>query len=153
MLNSEILDSIKRLIASILEEDNLHLVDISLCPQANRLILRLLIDKTYGGITLDECARLNEKISDIIERENVIKQSYILEVFSPGIDRPLINRDDFSRCLNRKVRIFFKESEGKTEEITGIITSVTDSAVNIDSEGKLVEMPFERISKAKQVVK
>ena len=100
-------------------------------------MLRLLVDKIYGGITLDECARLNEKICDVIQTEGIIKQRYILEVSSPGIDRFLLTREDFSRCLNRKVRIFFNQCRDGKYEISGTIISVTEAGLNLDFEGKI----------------
>jgi len=152
MLNSEILDNIKTLIAPILGEEKLCLVDANFCLQGGRWFLRLLVDKIYGGITLDECARLNEKIGEFIERQNLIKQSYVLEVSSPGTNRPLLTREDFSRCLNRKVRIFFNQCQEAKTEITGVIVSVNDTGVNINSEGQIQQIPFDRIRRARQII-
>jgi ribosome maturation factor RimP len=152
MSNSEILDDIKTLIASVLEEDKLCLVDASFYLQGGRWILQLLVDKIYGGITLDECARLNERISSLIEREGIIRENYVLEVSSPGIDRSLLTREDFSRCLNRKIRIFFKQCQGGKSEILGVIISVTDTGLNLDLDGQIQLIPFDRIKKAKQVI-
>ena len=152
MLNSGILDNIKTLIAPILQEDKLCLIDTSFYFRGGRWMLRLLVDKIYGGITLDECARLNEKIDDVIQTEGIIKQRYILEVSSPGIDRSLLTREDFSRCLNRKVRIFFSQCRDERYEISGTIISVTEAGLNLDFEGKIQQIPFDQIKKAKQVI-
>ena len=152
MLNSEKLDNIKMLITPILEEEKLCLFDISFCWQAGRWFLRLLIDKIYGGITLDECSKLNEKIGALIEKEGIIKQGYILEVSSPGIGRPLLTLQDFSRCLNRKVRIFFNQCLDQKYEISGIITSVTEAGLNLDLGEKIYHVSFDQIKKGIQVV-
>ena len=152
MLNSEILDSIKSLIAPILEEDKFCLVDTKFCLQGGRWVLRLLVDKIYGGITIDECARLNEKIGDIIEREGIIKQNYILEVSSPGIDRPLLTQEDFTRCLNHKIRILFNQCRDGKYEISGVIISVTNAGLDLDSGGQVQQITFDQIRKAKQTI-
>lgn len=154
MLNSEIQNSINMLITPILQKDKFCLIDTSVCLQGKRWILRLLIDKINGGITLDECTRLNEKIADIIEREGIIRQTYILEVSSPGIDRPLRTYEDFSRCLNRKVRIYLSQCQEGKYEISGVVTSVTDKGIDLDSGGqiRIRHIPFEQIRKAKQVI-
>jgi len=53
------------------------------------MVLRIMADHPHGGITMDECSRLNLEIGDILEEGNVIQSHYILEVCSPGLDRPL----------------------------------------------------------------
>ena len=145
-------EKLKAVICDYLKEENVILVDLNFRPQRRKFILRIIVDETGGGITLDRCAYLNNTISQLLDRENLIQASYVLEVSSPGIDRPLVTRDDFSRCLNRKVRIFLNESQGKICEILGVVISVTDAQLNLDSGGEIRQIPFDRIKKAKQVI-
>ncbi len=152
MLNPEVLDNIQALIVPILRNDQYCLVDIDFYLQSGRPVLKLLVDKIYGGISLDECTRLNQKIGDIIEMEGIIEQGYDLEISSPGVDRYLVSREDFMRCLNRRVRIFLKEPQGKISEISGVITLVTETALELDSGGCVQRVVFDRIKKAKQEV-
>lgn len=152
MLNPEVLDNIQELIVPILRNDEYCLVNIDFYLQSGRPALKLLVDKIYGGISLDECMRLNQKIGDIIEMEGIIEQGYDLEISSPGVDRYLVSREDFMRCLNRRVRIFLKEPQGKISEISGVITLVTETALELDSGGCVQWVVFDRIKKAKQEV-
>ena len=153
MFGSEITDKLKSLIEPVLAEDNFCLVEIKRFFQGNRLTLRLLVDRMQGGITIDECARLNDKIGQLLEKEDIVQQAYVLEVSSPGLDRALVTKEDFSRCLNRKVRIFFKDSNSKQQEVEGIIIAVNDSGVNLElGKAHTQELPFEQIRKAKQII-
>ncbi|MFH1678728.1 MAG: ribosome maturation factor RimP [Candidatus Omnitrophota bacterium] len=152
MFNSEVLDSVKALIAPVLEKDNYCLVDASFSLRGKEAVLRLLIDRIQGGVNLNECAALNEKIGNIIEEKGIMQHSYMLEVFSPGIDRPLVTKEDFLRCIDRKIRIFLNQCQGAKNEISGVVVSVSDTGININSEGRIQQIPFERINKAKQII-
>ncbi|MBU0549702.1 MAG: ribosome maturation factor RimP [Candidatus Omnitrophica bacterium] len=152
ILYSGMLEPVKNLLTSLLEEEGLCLVEARIHPAGRRLILKLFIDKPHGGITLNECARLNDKLGELIEKEGIINQAYILEVSSPGIDRPLINKEDFNRCLQQKVRIFLNECRDKKYEVSGKVITVNDNTVNIDSEGQIHEISFDNVRKGKQII-
>ena len=145
-------ERLRTLIGDYLKHENVILEDLNLHAQKRKSILRILVDEPGGGITLDKCACLNDAISQLLDKEELIDNSYILEVSSPGIYRPLLTREDFSRCLNRKVSIFFDEPQEGTYEISGVITLVTNAGLNLDSEGKIKFIAFDQIKKAKQVI-
>jgi ribosome maturation factor RimP len=148
----ELQEKLKTVIADYLKGENILLVDLNLRPQGKKLILRILVDEPGGGITIDRCTYLNNAISQLLDAENLIQGSYILEVSSPGIDRPLLTREDFSRCLNRRVRIFFNQCQDGRYEILGVITSVTGTGLDLDSGGKIQHIAFDQIRKSKQVI-
>ncbi len=145
-------DKLKDIIGNCLKEENVILVDLTFQIQKRKSILRILVDEPNGGITLDRCAYLNNAISQLLDRENLIETSYILEVSSPGLDRPLLSPDDFSRCLNRRIRIFLEPSQNGRHEIEGVITSVTEEGLNLESGGEIKYIPFTVIKRAKQVI-
>ncbi len=101
---------------------------------------------------MDECARLNDKLSLLIDEKNILEERYILEVFSPGIDRPLVTKDDFLRCLNREARFFLKEAIKGKIELEGVINKIENEAVYIQRETETIEIPLPKISQAKQIV-
>ncbi|MFH1338255.1 MAG: hypothetical protein ABIH40_00185 [Candidatus Omnitrophota bacterium] len=158
----ELQEKLKSTIGDYLNREGVILVDLNFIPSGEKSILQILVDVPGGGITMDKCTYINNSISQLLDQEDLIQSSYALKVSSPGIDRPLIGKEDFSRCLNRKVRIFFNQfQEDKPNpctqgldksEITGVIVSVADAGVDIDSEGQIRQIPFDRIRKAKQIV-
>ncbi len=77
---------------------------------------------------------------------------YILEVSSPGLDRPLKTKSDFLRCINRKAKFFLLESIKGKIELDGIITKVEDDSVYIDIDGDIIEIPLVKVNKAKQLL-
>ena len=145
-------EKLRTLITDYLKQENIVLVDLGFKSQRRKFILRILVDEPGGGITLDRCAYLNSAISQLLDSEDLIQSRYTLEVSSPGIDRPLLTPEDFSRCINRRVRIFLNQCQDGKYEITGLITSVSDAGLNLDLEGQVQQIPFGQIKKAKQII-
>ena len=152
MSDSKMLYNIEMLIAPILEENKYCLIDKSFCFQRGRWVLKLLVDKIYGGISLDECASLNNQISEILDANDLIKESYILEVCSPGLDRPLKKSQDFKRCIDRKVVVYTCEPvKGKTEH-SGLIKDIDENFLYLDIDDRRFQIPLDKIRKAKQLI-
>ena len=128
------------------------MVDLIYRYEARDLVLRILVDRPEGGVSLGECARMNNEISEILDGKDILQARYVLEVSSPGIDRPLVTGSDFLRCVNRRARFFLNETINGKLELEGTIIKVEDDAVFIDIEGESIKVPLSRINKAKQVV-
>ena len=153
MDRQETLQELKSLLGDYLKAQELDLVDLIYRYEGRNLFLRILMDKPRGGISLEECARLNNEINRILDEKEILKTRYILEVFSPGLDRPLLTRSDFLRCINRNIRLFLLEAINGKVELEGVITKVEDESVYIDIEGRSVAVPLTKIKKAKQIIK
>jgi len=136
-----------------LERCGFILVDIRFYRNSEgALILEVLADRAEGGITLDECTRFNAELGDIAEKNVSISARYVLEVSSPGIDRPLVILPDFRRVIGRKVRVFLKEPcDGKIEYL-GNVESAGADAISIKTENKTIKIPLEKVNRAKQVI-
>lgn len=152
MDRQEIIAKLRDVIGSYIKEQGLDLVDLVYRYEGRGLFLRILVDKPEGGISLDECAHLNNGISRILDEKNILQERYILEVASPGLDRPLTTKKDFLRCMNKKVRFFLNELVEGERELEGIINNADDEAVYIDSQGRVIKIPLSKINKAKQVI-
>jgi len=148
----EIIAELRDVIGSYIKEQGLDLVDLVYRYEGKGLFLRILVDKPEGGISLDDCAYLNNEISRILDEKNILQERYILEVASPGLDRPLTTKKDFLRCMNKKARFFLNELVEERRELEGIINSVDDEAVYIDSQGRVIKIPLSKINKAKRVI-
>jgi ribosome maturation factor RimP len=128
-----LLEQIKEQILPLLTEQDVELVDLMINRGRARSILRLLVDKSEG-ITLDECARLNQEIGQLIERENIIQEGYVLEVSSPGLDRPLKSMRDFQRSLGKLVKFVLHQSIKGQNVWVGFVDEVDQENVLIRTE-------------------
>lgn len=145
----DIISSIKELAAPILADNNIELVDIEYKVEMGRRVLRFFIDKE-GGITLGDCERVSREVSAILDVKDIMPHSYSLEVSSPGLDRPLVKKDDFVRYKNKKARIKTKTPIQGRRNFSIVIEGVKDEDVVVrDSENRILEIPIENIEKAR----
>jgi ribosome maturation factor RimP len=152
MRNPEINNELESLISTYLGAQNLDLVEFTYRQEGRNLVLRILVDKPEGGISIGECAALNQQIGSILDEKNLIEGSCLLEVSSPGLDRPLKTSKDFLRCLNREARFFLTEQMNGKIEFKGLIREVKDNSINVETDGQNIEVPFSKIFRVKQVI-
>ena len=88
----------------LMEENNFELVDVEYVKEAGTWYLRAYIDKE-GGIAVDDCEVISRRLSDWLDKEDFIDDSYILEVSSPGLGRPLKKEKDYKRSIGREVEV------------------------------------------------
>lgn len=147
-----VISELTDIIQDYLKANGLDLVDLIYRYEGRGLFLRILADRPEGGITLDVCSRINNELGRILDEKDIIPAGYILEVSSPGADRPLKAKSDFLRCINRKAKFFLSESVKGKLELVGVITKVEGDLVYLEAEGEIIEIPINKINKAKQVI-
>ena len=132
----------EELVQPLVAEKQFELVDVEYVKEGGSYYLRIYIDKE-GGITVNDCEDISRPFSDILDREDYIDGSYILEVSSPGLGRPLKKEKDFKRSLGEEVEIrLFRQVEHQKEWI-GLLTAYDQQTVTIEIEDGR-EMTFER---------
>lgn len=125
----------EELLEPILADMDFELVDVEYVKEAGTWYLRSYIDKP-GGITVDDCEAVSRQFSDRLDQEDFIEDSYIMEVSSPGLDRPLKKDKDFERNLGREVEIRTYRPIEKEKEFYGILCAYDDNSVTIEREDK-----------------
>ena len=122
----------------VLAEHNFELWDVEYVKEAGTWYLRTYIDKE-GGIAVDDCEVISRILSDWLDQTDFIEDSYILEVSSPGLGRPLKKERDFERSLGEEVEIRLYKALNKQKEFTGILKAYDKENVTIETaEGELV---------------
>jgi len=146
------LDKIKEIIEPVLQGERVELVEIIFRREAGRQVLRLLVNKD-NGIQLSDCVELNRKIGRVLDENDIIGESYVIEVDSPGIDRPFKTRRDYERAVGRLVRVTLNEKISDKKEYIARLEEVSDAGVKIDINKKgVMEIPFEKISRAREEI-
>ncbi len=138
--NSE--KKVEAILMPIIEEKNFELVDVEFVKEGPNWYLRIYIDKE-GGITIDDCEAVSRALEVELDKNDPIEQAYILEVSSPGIDRPLKKESDFVKYAGEIVDIkLYKAFEG-SKEYQGALKGLENNIVTItDDNGK--EISFDR---------
>ena len=120
-------------ITPILERNNFELVDVEYVKEGSAWYLRAYIDKE-GGIAVDDCEVISRKLSDWLDKEDFIDDSYILEVSSPGLGRPLKKEKDYVRSMGREVEVRLYKAIDRQKEFTGTLSAYDDKTVTLTME-------------------
>lgn len=123
----------EELVLPIIQENNFELVDVEYVKEAGTWYLRVYIDKE-GGITVDDCEIVNRRLSDLMDEKDFISDSYILEVSSPGLGRPLKKEKDYVRSMGKEVDIKTYKAIDKCKDFTGILKAYDADTVTLADE-------------------
>ncbi|MDD3706365.1 MAG: ribosome maturation factor RimP [Clostridiaceae bacterium] len=152
MAKRKVEDIVFELAKPIIDRYNFELVEIEFKKEGPDWFLRVYIDKE-GGITIDDCQSVSEELSDLLDEADPIEQSYIFEVSSPGIDRPLKTERDYRKNNGKPIEIkLFSPMDGK-KVIEGILKGHTDTTVEIEVEGKGINIEKESIALIRPLIK
>ncbi len=132
----------EEILLPIVEEYGFELVDVEYVKEGSTWYLRAYIDKP-GGITVNDCEAVSRRLSDILDEDDYIDDSYVLEVSSPGLGRPLKKEKDFKRSLGKEVEIRTYRMVDKKKEFTGILKAYDEDTVTIELEDE-TEKTFEK---------
>ncbi len=123
------------------EQHGFELVDVEYVKEGGSWYLRSYIDKE-GGITVDDCEVISRILSDWLDQEDFIEDSYIMEVSSPGLGRPLKKEKDFARSIGKDVELRLYRAKDGQKEFTGVLKEYDKDTVTIETDQET--MRFER---------
>ncbi len=118
-------DRMRVVVEPVVERAGAEVVHVELGGRQGRPVVRVYVD-TEAGVTLDECARLSRLIERELESSGIVPERYVLEVSSPGIERPLARRRDFERFAGREIAIRLHTGREGRKRFTGILEGVVD---------------------------
>ncbi len=114
--------------------------------------LQIMAERFDGTMTVDDCAELSHAVSALLDIEDPISGEYMLEMSSPGIDRPLVREDDFDRFAGYEAKVEMADLLDGRKRFRGLLKGTQNGDVLIDMEGALARLPFDQISEAKLVM-
>lgn len=123
----------EELITPILDANSFELVDVEYVKEAGTWYLRIYIDKP-GGITIDDCELVSRAFSEILDQQDYIEDSYIMEVSSPGLLRPIKKDKDFQRNMEKEIEIKTYKMIDHTKDFVGVLTAFDKETVTIMTE-------------------
>lgn len=124
----------EELLAPIVSSRGFELVDVEYVKEAGTYYLRGYIDKP-GGITVNDCEAVSREFSDVLDEKDFIEDSYIMEISSPGLDRPLKKEKDYQRSMGRLIEIRTYRPIDKRKEFCGILKAYDADTVTIEEDG------------------
>lgn len=128
----------EEILLPIVEEYGFELVDVEYVKEGGTWYLRTYIDKE-GGISIDDCEKVSRRLSDILDEKDYIDDTYIMEVSSPGLGRPLKKEKDFKRSLGKEVDIRTYRMIDKQKEFTGMLKDYDKDTVTIELDDETLK--------------
>ena len=132
----------EELLMPILQELSFELVDVEYVKEGGTWYLRAYIDKP-GGIAINDCETVSRALSDLLDEKDFIDDSYVLEVSSPGLGRPLRKEKDFLRSIGEEVDVRTFRPIDHQKEFTGVLKSFDKEKIVLEMEDDQ-EMVFQR---------
>jgi ribosome maturation factor RimP len=129
-----------------------EMLGIEYFKQKDGSMLRLYIDND-AGITIDDCTRVNHQVIGVLDVHDPIKEKYLLEISSPGLDRPLFTLEQFKRYPGQEVKMRLREKLDGRRMIRGVIKAVEEKAVIVSDDGVDYLIPADVIDLAHLVPK
>jgi ribosome maturation factor RimP len=135
-------DSLLRLLGPVVEAQGLDLEDVVVTPAGKRRLLRVVVDQD-GGIPLDTVAAVSTAVAARLDDSDAMGGSpYVLEVTSPGVDRPLTAPRHWRRNRTRLVKVATAESTA----LEGRLVEVDDDGIGVESDGVVTRLAWDRVA-------
>ena len=144
-------EKVEKLVEPIIEKIGYELYDVEYAKEGKNYFLRIFIDNEKG-IDLNDCEKVNNAITDILDEENYIKEQYFLEVSSPGIERVLRKDKHLEQNIGEQINIkLFKKDENGKKEYLGKLKEFDDLKIVIEQDENEIQVERKNISQIKTV--
>lgn len=145
------LSHLEPILAPVIEAAGYRLVRLRLMG-GKRKTLQVMAERADGTMNVDDCAELSRALSEFLEQEEPLEGDYLLEVSSPGIDRPLTRLADFARWSGHEAKLELAAPIDGRKRFRGMLLGLEGSDVVIEAEGMRLKLPFRAIAEAKLVL-
>ena len=152
MGKTSIYQSVADLIEPTLEGNGIELVDVEYKKTGKTWVLRVFIDKNQG-VTVYDCQELSREIEDLIEIHELIDGHYVLEVSSPGLDRPLKKAADFLRNKGKRIQIKTYSPINNKKENAGTVIDFVNGTLFLEDKKNILKISLTEIAQAKLIIK
>jgi len=152
-LGNKVVDIVRNILDIFLKENGYDLFDVEYQKEGKDWFLRVYIDKEEGNVSIEDCRKVSTFLSDKLDEIDPIDRNYMLEVSSPGIDRPLINDTDYVKYKGRMVDIFLYKAIDSKKVVSGILEGLEEDDIVIkDERNQDISIPRKIVSKVKLAV-
>lgn len=142
---------LEALMGPAIESLGLELLGIEYAPSSHRSVLRLYIDAQDRYVTLEDCEAVSREVSAQLDVNDPIQGNYVLEVSSPGFDRPLFKPSHFERFLGQQAKITLHLPQDGRRRFTCVLRAVDGDTIVVEQDGKEFRLAHDNIAKARLV--
>lgn len=145
-------DQLRQIADGVARDNFLELFDLVVRPQGKKLHVTVVLDKKGGPVTLDECTAVSRELEKKLDELDLIGPAYLLEVSSPGMDRPLRSLEDCIRFEGRLAQFVFDPPVEGISSFQGRLGTVKDGQVEVTEGSRTLRAPFGAVKRAHLVV-
>ncbi|MFH2201751.1 MAG: ribosome maturation factor RimP [Elusimicrobiota bacterium] len=142
------LNEIESVVAGVLAQEAVELVDLRYLRDGGRWVLRFFVDK-QGGVTIDDCERVSRRLGAILDAAGVMTHAYALEVSSPGLKRIIKKIEDYERFSGERVKLSVHAAVSGQRHFRGILRGVEDGKILLEHDGGLTHFAPTSIHEAR----
>ena len=148
MTNNDIVLRTWELFEPHLRDQHYEMVEVEFVKQGRTKILRLYVDKADGGITHDDCVAVSQLLSPMLDEDDYIAEDYMLEVSSPGLDRPVRKPHDFKRFVGEQLKLVAQTPSVGRKRYTGTLKGFEDGLIHMECDNETHQIHIENLKKA-----
>lgn len=157
MAKEKLTDAVRDAALPLAAEKGLDIYDVEYKKEGADKVLRVILDTPEDApddafVSIDDCEAVSRALSDILDETDLVKEAYMLEVTSPGLDRPLKKEKDFQRFAGRSVDIGLYKAVNGSKVMTGILKGYDGGDVTIEVGGEEITVAGGDISSVKLTV-
>lgn len=147
-----IIDTVQNFLLALLPTMELELFDVQFRREGQGWVLRVFIDSATG-VTLTQCSNVSRELGRFLDVEDIIDYAYILEVSSPGLERPLRSIEDFRRYCGKKARVKLHEAIDGEKTFEGVIQEGVGDLTHLQlDDDRVIAFSFDMINKARLAI-
>ncbi len=145
----EVSEKVKEIVKPMIVDMGYRLFDVEFKPERG-WVLRIIIDKPEG-VSIKDCERVSKRVSALLDVEDPIPFSYLLEVSSPGLNRELSKIEHYDFFKGKLAKLVLREAIDGRRQITGYIEDVKEGIINIreKEKGGVFHIPFSKIARGR----
>lgn len=150
--NRRVVETVSEIALPILNKEGFELVDIEYTKEGPTWYLRVFIDREQERVDLNDCAHISQLLSQKLDEVDPIPEAYVLDVSSPGAERPLKKDADYQKAIGKQVLIStYVPIEGQ-KEIQGVLVAANEEELRIEVDQQIIVVPREKVAKARLAI-
>ena len=149
---AKIEEKVENLVTKPINDLGYEVYDVIYVKEGNNYYLRIFIDNDEG-ISLDDCEKVNNEITDMLDEANIIKDQYYLEISSPGVERHIRKDKHLEEHIDKEIKINLFKPIDNQKELTGILKKFDNETITLNIDEKELIMERKNISSMKRTFK
>ena len=152
-----IVDEVSNIVKKLIDNQEIFLVEVAIKGKVGNQKIQVFIDGDHG-VDIEECSKISRNLSELIEERDLIEGKHLIEVSSPGVDRPLKFSRQYPKHIGRELEIVTRDMKKYQGILLGVLNneievSVKSNKVKKELGNATLKLPFAEIDKAKVVIR